>query len=365
MIGAKDIEKALMALWKGKTGATPQVVMRQPALMGLEHVIAQTRDQSGVDQPTDDAIANVCRECIARACEHWTERQDGPDIARLLLGVARGSRGATRKVRLQRIEELYDVKVEWLIHTRDGSSPETRAIEVVAAALADSEDEYQKQLNAANQYVGLEHVDFISPSIGADFRCLTYQAELSINGGSCSLSRQLSLVSLRHGARPITFHDGWGSEDTSFSCSFGTSEIVSLGAVDLDAMKTPTLSLDLYEEFRSDEELELRLFTRYDTKHVRWGERCDYSFGFFANPDGLPIPCSLLVMLPDCEKVTSRTTSHKGARRVEDEQDHAYIGEYFQLQMEVPPGLGFSLNWQLTPQESELYVPELYTPEDG
>jgi hypothetical protein len=362
MSSAEDIENALLVLWKGKTGASVQAIQRQVALMGLGYVIDRARSKSSVDQPTGDEIAAACRDCISEACGRWSNISAGPDIARDLIGVTNGSVGRERRVRRDRVIRLFGVSRDWLVHKRKDSpadtssaSNETRAIRVTAEAMADSERLYREGIKRGNRYISLEHVDFIVPSVNGGFRCLGYKADIGIGLGvnTVLLNRQLHLVSLRDGAQVCQFHDGWGSADTSFSCDYSGPPGLALGYIDRYEMKSSVLPLDLRREFSNGEELELRLHNIYNLEHARWGEVCDYSFGFFVNPDDVAVPCSLVVQLPDATKVNVRTATHRGSIDVKEEEHLS--GDSLRLhKADVRPGTSYTAHWQMTPEKTKL-----------
>jgi hypothetical protein len=331
MIDLEDIEKALVALWKGKTGATVQAIKRQPVLTALAYIVDRARSDFGTEFPSDDEIALACKTCISEACEHWTERPDSPDMARLLLGVSPGSSGTTRKVRRERIRDIYGVLEEWLTHKRQSAhdplpsspeTPETRAIETVATTMFESERNYSTKTEREGQYGTLVNLDFVSPLIDNGFRCVSYSIEIidPPNDWQVTVYRAVKLVSLRDNNRIICLRDGWeaGEGGAWLACN-GNEEMLS-SMLTVHAHGLPVHMVDTRDVLSRGEPIDLLIMGRY-TKDFREPNRppLPNTLGLFVPPEGGSISVSLFAALPKkISQVRAQTVRHPAQQTIRE-----------------------------------------------
>jgi len=148
-----EIASALTILYK-KQGATVRAIRQQPVLMQLPYVVAQAARLTGEEEPSPVTVATECRKCIIDAIGTLPGGQEAPYdrdnhavAAAILLGVAPGTAGSSRRFRRQFVlDTIEDLSETVLTHKRDEDpSYETRVIENVAQAITVIQGEYEKQ----------------------------------------------------------------------------------------------------------------------------------------------------------------------------------------------------------------------------
>jgi hypothetical protein len=373
MIDSGEIERALEALWKGRTGASLLAITRQPVLMGLEHVVEQARGESGLVEPSSHRVAEVLRDRMSQACDRYAGHPDGPDLARDLLGLTDESRGKTRRARRTLVEDRYDVSEDWLTHKRREpgssliSSPETEMVGLVTEALA--EDEHQHGEGKTTRLSGLERLDYIDSRAGDHFQCTNYVARLTIGPklGGVSIMRRLTLSATNKDARHLCLHDGWSLPDLPFASllyfdnllygSHKPSPVDRYDHLAAQGMPTRIQKFDLRHFLRREGSTPVIIDTGYlyrDDWQLR--EAGPLSFGFYLAKGDAPTNVALYVSLPEiAEDVTVRVMSYDNGPRIETEwqpsrtTEGEYEGDFVILEPHTTPGFSYSVRWHWGP----------------
>jgi hypothetical protein len=362
----EEIETALTALWKGRTGASVQAIKHQTVLMNLEYVRDRARRDRRVELPTPDQIARACQECIADACLSYTNHPNDASTARILMGVSQGAKGVDRATRRNQAMRHREITLDQLTHKRKHStlgttstSYETRMLSLVAGAMIDLEFDHLNKMQFARQYLSVVELDYVDPGVDGGFFCESYEAHLQVEDGRDShIHRKIVLYRHREEVRVFGFHDGWGTSNWWRNYNFadqwsgsgdGTIQITGSrldGIVAFPVKEGPsdplTLLFDVDSAYCRD----------YTTPKGQSPEAKEYVFGFFVAQEPPP-SITLGLTLPSAitpESVVAEVVNHiEGGRwekreTVEPDEDRLFRF----CEKNTSLGMSYALRWRIS-----------------
>jgi len=294
VVGFDEIERALRALWRGKTGAAIWPIKQQRALMSLAYVSARAQQEAAATEPTPDQVARAFQRCLSDACNSWANSPTDPQVAKMLFGLTRGVKGAELRLRRRRISEQYGISEETLKHKRAGSSYETRAISVIAEAILHEEETHYRRQAETAEPPGVDRLDGESASF---WECVSYRADLYIPDRFPrlpTLDRIFDLVSTDDSAQLFSFHDGRTKPGVPATFNYYTGQsfvnVIATTAPD----GRPIAVLDLGKKFARGSALSLKVQGTYEDYELQ----SEGSFGFLVDPDGPSARVTVAISLP-------------------------------------------------------------------